>query len=245
MGSGFVDYEHVADRYAEGRSLPIEVLDRWRVAVRPYLPSGSIRVLDVGAGTGIFAGAWPRWTPTVVLALEPSAEMIRAGHVVDPAVTFVRGLAEALPVSDGCAGVVWVSTALHHFGDVHQAVDEIGRVLNRAGRVLVRTYAPGRTEVTWADEFPGRSKWQARFHRAEELIALFYGHGFDVVDVREVLEGMETYAQSAQWAARMRHADSMLTALNDDEIAAGLDILIARSSKVGRLELTLFVFERL
>ena len=42
----------------------------------------------------------------------------------------------------------------------------------------------------------------------------------------------------------MRHADSMLTALSDEEIDAGLDALRSQPSKVARIELTLFVFGR-
>ncbi len=109
-----------------------------------------------------------------------------------------------------------------HFGDVHRALSEVGRVLDPAGRVLVRTYAPGRTEITWVGEFPGRAMWQARFHSEHELIALFDAHRLYLVDVRDVLERTETYADSARWVSRMRHADSMLTALTDEEIATGL-----------------------
>jgi SAM-dependent methyltransferase len=196
----------------------------------------------VGAGTGVFARAWPSWTPAVVLAIEPSGAMIQAGRQADPRVRFVRGVAETLPVRNGSTNVVWISTALHHFGDIHQAVGEAGRVLDPAGRVFVRTYAAGRTEVTWADEFPGRTKWQARFHTEQELVALFNAQRLDLIDVCDVPEWNETYPDSAQWADRMRHADSMLTALSDEEIEAGLDALRSQPSKIGRMELTLFVF---
>lgn len=240
----WVDYERVAPLYEEGRALPSHVLGRWGEAVRGYLPSVTRRVLDLGAGTGIFARAWPAWTRAAVVAVEPSAAMVLAGSRADPGVRFVRGVAEALPFRDGTADVVWISTALHHFGDIHRAVGEVRRVLSPAGRVLVRTYAPGRTEITWVDEFPGRAKWRARFHSEQELRARFAAHGFDLVDARDVLEWTETYAESARWAARMRHADSMLTALTDDEFEVGLDVLRSQPSKLGRVELTLFVFGR-
>jgi hypothetical protein len=64
-----VDYERVASLYEEGRALPAEVLARWGDVVRPYLPSGTRRILDLGAGTGIFARAWPRWTQAAVIAV--------------------------------------------------------------------------------------------------------------------------------------------------------------------------------
>jgi SAM-dependent methyltransferase len=239
---GFVDYERVAARYQQGRSLAADVLDRWATAVEPYLPPGPIRVVDVGAGTGIFAAAWPRWTTAAVIAVEPSAAMVNAGKVDVSGASFVLGVAEALPLRGDCADVVWVSTALHHFADVHQAVHEFARVLGPGGRVLVRTYAPGRTEITWLDEFPGRSKWEARCHTEQQLVDIFRPHGFDLTDAREVLEWTETYANSADWVERMRDADSVLTALSDEEIAEGLRNLRSTPTRLVRLELTLFVF---
>jgi ubiquinone/menaquinone biosynthesis C-methylase UbiE len=240
----FVDYERVATRYQQGRSLAADVLDRWGDAVKPYLPVGPIRVADVGAGTGIFAAAWPRWTDATVVAVEPSGAMAGTSSVDHPGVTFVLGTAEALPLRDGSADVAWVSTALHHFADVHQAVRELARVLGPGRRVLVRTYAPGRTEITWLDELPGRAKWESRCHTERQLIEIFRPHGFDLIDAREVLEGTESYAKSADWVERMRDADSMLTALSDEEIAEGVRELRATPTRMGRVEVTLFVFER-
>ncbi|MGH9212443.1 MAG: class I SAM-dependent methyltransferase [Acidimicrobiales bacterium] len=237
-----VDYERVAALYEEGRALPAQVLARWGDAVRPYLPAGTRRLLDLGAGTGIFARAWPGWTHATVVALEPSAAMILAVARKDPGVTFIRGVAEDLPLRHRTMNVVWISTALHHFADLDRALAEIERVLDPAGRVLVRTYAPGRTEMTWADEFPGRAKWQTRFHTEHELATAFEGHGFELIDSRDVLEWTETYADSARWVTRMRHADSMLTALTDEEIDAGTAALRSQPSKIGQLEVTLFVF---
>jgi ubiquinone/menaquinone biosynthesis C-methylase UbiE len=240
----FVDYDGIAARYQEGRSLAADVLERWGDAVKPYLPAGPVRVADVGAGTGIFAAAWPRWTDATVVAVEPSAAMAGAGGVDDPDVMFVLGTAEALPLRDGSADIAWVSTALHHFADVHQALRELARVLGPGRRVLVRTYAPDRTEITWLDELPGRDKWEARCYTEQQLVEMLRPHGFDLVDAREVLEGVESYARSADWVERMRHADSVLTALSDEEIAEGVGTLRASPARMGHLELTLFVFEQ-
>jgi ubiquinone/menaquinone biosynthesis C-methylase UbiE len=74
-----VDYadSSIAQTYAGGRALDRDVLDGWRHAVGPFLPvrAGGCRVLDLGAGTGIFTRAWPSWTPCDLVALEPSAAM--------------------------------------------------------------------------------------------------------------------------------------------------------------------------
>ena len=59
-----------------------------------------------------------------------------------------------------------------------------------------------------------------------------------------MLEWTESYAHSADWVERMRDADSVLTALSDEEIAEGLRKLRSTPTKTGRLELTLFVFQQ-
>jgi predicted RNA methylase len=55
----------------QGRVLPAVALDRWAAAVQPYVPSAPVRVIDVSAGTGIFAAAWSRWGAASVVAIEP------------------------------------------------------------------------------------------------------------------------------------------------------------------------------
>lgn len=240
-GSRYVDYARVADRYRVGRALSPAVLDRWRDAVLPRIPDPPVLVVDVGAGTGLFSVAWPRWTPATVVAVEPSAEMIRAG---DDGVRYVQGVAEYLPLATGCADVVWISTALHHFTDLPRAVWECVRVLRDSGRLLVRTFLPGRTEITWMGAFHGREKALTRFMDLDRLAAVFAPHGLVVDHVGEVFEEVWSFAESAEWVERMRHADSMLTALTDEEVAAGLRALRAEPDRQARNELSLVVFRR-
>ena len=241
---GFVDYERVAARYQLARSLPVEVLEKWGAAVRPYLPREPCRVVDLGAGTGLFASVWHRWTTATVVAVEPSAAMTRVGRRAAPSVNFVRGTAERLPLRDSLADIVWMSTSLHHFADMSQAAAETARVLDHGGRALVRTYAPGRTRVTWLDEFPGRARWESRFPTEEQLRSIFRPEDFTLADVQDVVEWTETYDTYAVWVASMKQANSMLTALTDEEIAEGLAALRSTPTKIGHTELTLFVFTR-
>lgn len=247
MGSskGYVDYESVGRLYQRGRALPNEVLDRWRDVVVPLLPVGTVRVADVGAGTGIFAAAWPHWYDVQVVAVEPTQGMADAAAEAGVPVTFVRGVAEDLPFHDHHLDVVWVSAAFHHFVDTRRAVAEFARVLRPGGRVFLRTYLPGRTEVSYADKFPGRAKWIGRFHTEAELRDLFCVGGFEVVDVTDVLEWEETFAASADWVEMMRDADSMLTALSDEDIRTGIEALHREPDRIGRLETSLVTFERL
>lgn len=258
--SRYVDYERHAGLYQEGRSLPADVLDRWGAAVRRHLPGRLVspvrplRVLDVGAGTGIFARVWPQWAPATVpvpvaiAALEPAEAMIREGRQAAPDVPYAQGVAEDLPFGDETFDAVWASTALHHFSDVERSVAEISRVLRAAGRVLIRTFLPDRTEITWLEAFPAlvRRKAVARFPDIEQLTTWFGPHGLAVDAVEEVLEeiGTVTFAEAAGWVEQMRHADSMLTALTDEEVAAGVEALRSEPTIPVRNELSLVVLSR-
>lgn len=239
--SPYVDYHRIADRYRGGRSLPPGVLARWRAAVLPHLPGRPLRVLDVGAGTGIFAAAWPQWTSAAVVAVEPNPAMARAGA---GEVRYVRAVAERLPVASASMDVVWISTTLHHFADLRRAVAECVRVLRDPGCIMVRTFLPERTEISWVGAFPGYRKALARFPRLDRLSTVFGQHGLVASHVCEVSEGVWSYAEAADWAERMRHADSMLTALSDHEVAAGLRALRAEPARRAGKELSLVVFRR-
>jgi ubiquinone/menaquinone biosynthesis C-methylase UbiE len=239
--SRYVDYDQVAQRYRHGRELSPEVLDRWRAAVLPHVPGRPLRVVDVGAGTGMFAAAWPGWAPATVVAIEPNQAMIRAGH---RGVRYVRAIAEDLPVASGSVDVAWVSTALHHFADVPRAIAECVRVLRDPGCVLVRTFLPGRTEITWVGAFPRHAKALTRFPDLDQLADVFGAHGLVPNHVGEVFEEVWTFAESADWVERMRHADTMLTAFTDDEVAEGVRTLRAQPTRQARNELSLVVFRR-
>ena len=170
--------------------------------------------------------------------------MIEVGKGVDSAILYVRGRAEAIPVRRHWADAVWMSTALHHFGDLPTAVREISRVTRPGGRVLIRTYVPGHSEFTWVREFPATERLEERILTIRQMEVALGEGGFSLVGSTRVLEGEETYAEVAAWATRMRHADSLLTAFTDDEFDAGIDALLSAPNRMSRLGLTLVAFQR-
>jgi SAM-dependent methyltransferase len=240
-GSELVDYERVADLYKVGRAVPGEVLDRWGRAVRPHLPAGGrVRVADVGAGTGIFAAAWPDWGASGVVAVEVSAAMAAHGRGAAP---YVRAVAEALPLAAGSVDVVWLSTTFHHFADKAAAVAEIDRVLDPGGVVLIRTFLAEQARRSYFGLYPGIEK-ALRLCPDVAWHAGWFGPGFRVHHVEDLRDVETTYAEAADWVERMRHADSMLTALTDDEVAMGVRRMRATPDETALLDLSLIVLRR-
>ena len=81
-------------------------------------------VVNVGAGTGNYEP-----TGRSVLAVEPSAEMIRR-RPADGA-TVVRAAAEHLPISSGSFDAAMASLTLHHWADRAHGLRELRRVARR------------------------------------------------------------------------------------------------------------------
>jgi SAM-dependent methyltransferase len=239
----FVDYDRAADRYDAGRKLEEETLEAWRRAVGARVAPAGLTVLDLGAGTGIFARAWIAWGAREVLAVEPSAAM-REHLGVGPEIRVLDGSAEALPAEAASVDVVWVSAVLHHVRERDRCADEIRRVLRPGGRLLIRGYFPDRSRVPWLDWLPGAERARARFPSAAEARRLFEAHGLRFVDAVEVPEPRaHSREAAAAWIERMRDADSLLTALTPAEVDAGIAALrTAAADVLPPLALTLLTF---
>ncbi len=216
------DFESMANRYDRGRELPLPWLEDWRHAVAPYLASTpGLRVVDVGAGTGLFAAALATWFEVQVLAVEPSDAMRRQAvrKRSQPGICWVGGRAEQLPLREGSCDAAWLSTVVHHVGDLAPCARELRRVLRPGAPVLIRNAFAGRTEgVPWLRFFPeAQPLVQARWPKVEQVEAEFRAAGFEPRALTEVSQVCA--ADLGEYADRVRvRADSTLTALPDQSV---------------------------
>lgn len=109
----------------------------------------SDRVVDIGCGAGNAVREAVRRGARAT-GVDPSSSMLRVARAVSrrrTAVTWSQGSAEALPVADGSATVVWALATVHHWRDVDAALAEIHRVLAPGGRLLAmeKQSEPGAT----------------------------------------------------------------------------------------------------
>ena len=115
--------------YQQARpSYPSELLARF---VDHY---GSDRILEIGAGSGIFTQQLVDAGLDVV-AVEPVASM--RDHLMQqvPCIEVLDGTAERLPVGDASFDVVAVAQSFHWF-DFERSLDEICRVLRPSGHLV-------------------------------------------------------------------------------------------------------------
>ena len=118
-----------AGQYAQHRPDYAEEAIRWCLA--PVGDPQPVRVVDVGAGTGILSGALAHLGADVV-AVEPDQAMLAELRRQLPGVRALEGSAEALPLPDQSADAVLCGQSMHWF-DLDRALPEIARVLTPGG----------------------------------------------------------------------------------------------------------------
>ena len=227
-----IDYDAVAAGFEEGRGLALDDIAAWREALEPYVSPRGVRVVDVGAGTGVFAWAFAHWFDADVVGLEPSSGMLgeavaRRRHA---RIGYVAGRAEQLPLRGASCDAAWLSTVIHHVDDLRACANELRRVLRPSSPVLIRSAFPGRTGhleiVRW---FPGAESVIATFPSIEETAAAFATAGFTVEHITDVPQtsasGLRVFAERAR-----RRADTTLLGISDDEFASGLARLKAAAA---------------
>ena len=225
---GSVQYGRpLARGYDEGRRLSSEAARVWREAIAPFLGVPA-RVLDLGAGTGRFAGVLTSFAGTSVIAVEPSPDM-QAVAISQPnahAVAHVAGTGEQIPLVDGCCDLAWLSHVWHHVRDRARCVRELRRVVRSGGHVLIRGTFGDRLDgfPDLFRYFPGTRRTCEGLPTIAGTVAMFEGETFTLVSDRRIRQ--QTCGSLREFADRARlRADSGLVLLPDDEFESGLDRL--------------------
>jgi SAM-dependent methyltransferase len=158
--------------------------------------SDADRVVDIGCGPGDAVRAAARRGASVV-GVDPAPVMLRLARAVTrdhASTTYSQGGAEALPVTEGWATVVWALKTVHHWKDVTAGLAETRRVLAPSGRLLVleRRVRPGATGLA-------SHGWTER--QAESFAAQCRAAGFATVRIDQHRGG-----RGAVWVVRAEQA---------------------------------------
>ena len=232
--------DQTAAAYKAVREIPRDGLSDWREAVRRQLrPSPGMTVVDIGAGTGVFATAFSDWFGLSVLAVEPSAAMraqiparparpARPGHPGHPGIQVLEGQASALPLPGQSADGAWMSLMIHHIPDLEAAAREIRRVLRPGAPVLIRQGYPGRGDPArtfpW-EFFPETARSVSTFPTVEQVCQAFGTAGFRREAIEPVPERWISLAGFLEQADTFRHSDTNLRSLTEEEYLRGKEQL--------------------
>jgi ubiquinone/menaquinone biosynthesis C-methylase UbiE len=118
-------------------------------------------VVDIGCGPGTAARRAAVHGAYSVVGIDPAAVMLRVARILTRTsrrhgshVRYMDGAAEALPLPDACASVVWSLATVHHWRDLDAGLAEVQRVLRAPARfvVLERRIASGASGHGWTED---------------------------------------------------------------------------------------------
>ncbi|MBF0586266.1 methyltransferase domain-containing protein [Prosthecochloris sp. N3] len=150
--------------------------------IRQLMPPGHVEALEVGVGSGKFAGPL-----AISTGVEPSAPM--AARAAGLGIDVHDGVAEQLPFSDERFDLVLMVTAICFVDDTRQALSEAWRVLKPEGCLIVgfvdRESRLGKEYL--ARQQNSRFYREALFYSARDVLHLLQHAGFEVAAVRQTL----------------------------------------------------------
>jgi ubiquinone/menaquinone biosynthesis C-methylase UbiE len=222
-----VDYdERLHAVYAEGRKLAPEGLQTWmREFAEHAPPHRPLAVLDLGCGIGRFTPGLAETFGGPVYGVEPS-ERMRQQAIQDaahPAVTYLDGSAEAIPLADDQVDLVLLFLTLHHWGDPLQGMREVARVLRPGGVVLLRTQFGDRMpDLYWYRYFPSAPRVDAGMYLGLDEVRSLAEQAGLVPDPEPLwIEVSEARTLRATYERLKLRAFSTFEHLAEQEIEAG------------------------
>jgi ubiquinone/menaquinone biosynthesis C-methylase UbiE len=228
--AGSARWEQAAEAYATGEHKSGREL---KLVVDFSSPTGSERVLDIGAGAGHTALALAPHVASVVVTDPVEAMLITARKVFADAgvnnAQFQRASAEWLPFTDGSFDIVTTRLAAHHFDDVALAAREVFRVLRPGGTfIFVDTLAPEDAgSAAYQDEVERlRDPTHRRTYLQSEWIGFCEQAGFKIerIEVVRKAHDFEPWLErggedaATQQRVRQRFLDAPANAVRDLEI---------------------------
>src|SRR5215469_16237741 len=131
-----------------------------RLAVRGSELTAGDSVADIGCGPGT-ATRRAAWLGASVIGIDPAPVMLRLARFLarrtTPAVPYLQGSAEALPLPASSLSIAWSIASVHHWADLDASLQEVRRVLKPGGRLvaierLTRPGASGLASHGWTSE---------------------------------------------------------------------------------------------
>jgi ubiquinone/menaquinone biosynthesis C-methylase UbiE len=247
-----MDYDayDIAEIYDRARALLPATARLWQELPADYIdPGAAPLILDLGCGTGCFSELLAQRFGGQVIGIDPSKRMLKqARRKPNPGnISYWKASAEALPLSDGCADLVFMSMVYHHLGNPAAAARECHRVLREGGYVCIRN-------ATRESDFPDRHFFalglliDTELPARAKIVATFESVGFARVTHQVVRQTIAPDWPSFVEKSALR-GDSFLARLSDKEFRAGMDALQAHGDSIDLSapvteEIDWFVFAR-
>jgi ubiquinone/menaquinone biosynthesis C-methylase UbiE len=245
------DQTEIAASYDKARALAPETARLWLDLLSAYIdPTTTSLIVDLGCGTGRFSDLLAAQPAVRVIGIDPSSKMIVEARRKPAAenVTYQQGSAEAIPLADGCADLIFMSQIYHHLNDPSAVARECHRVLRRDGFVCIRN---GTRELDFPQRhfFPGLDPLiESELSSRDEIQRVFIDAGFNTIghNILTQVVAPDWYSFVEKSALR---ADSFLARLSDRDFERGMAALRSPGPTIDRdepvtEEIDWFVFAR-
>jgi ubiquinone/menaquinone biosynthesis C-methylase UbiE len=174
-------FEELAHEYDDWFSRH-EVIYRAELAAVKSLLPGVGKGLEIGVGTGRFAGPLG-----IKIGVEPAGAMAALAHA--RGITVIRGYAEALPAAKAAFDFVLIITVLCFLSDPVQALTEATRVLKPQGQLIIGMIDPESPLGKSYEANQDKSKFyrQAKFHRVPQVLQWLKDLGYQAPEIRQTI----------------------------------------------------------
>jgi ubiquinone/menaquinone biosynthesis C-methylase UbiE len=229
-----MDYDkgNIPTVYDEARALAPEVLRQWLDLLSAHIPREQVRrIVDLGCGTGRFTQPLAQHFAAHVIGFDPSQKMLNEARrkLTSDRVIFERASAEALPISDNCIDMIFLSMVFHHFPDPRTVARECRRVLRDGGYLVIRN-TTREANVPVRHFFPAmQTLIDSELPKRSDVRSVFEAEGFTPGGhqvVRQIVAS--SWLEFAQKSSL--RADSFLARLSDADYEAGMIELRARAA---------------
>lgn len=185
-GTHFDDVAGVYDESLPGHVVEHYLRKRSSLIAERHPPPA--RLLDVGCGTGVLAGALSGQGYDVV-GVDPSEGMLDVMRKRFPAVESVQASGTEMPFEDGSFDIAVSVATMHHIADpeaVRRALGEMARVVRSGGHVLVWDHNPRNPYWPHLMKRVPQDQGDERLIPLAELLDGLRAGGADPVEVREL-----------------------------------------------------------
>jgi ubiquinone/menaquinone biosynthesis C-methylase UbiE len=230
-----MDYDAyvTAEVYDKARALLPATARLWQELLADYINPGATQlILDLGCGTGRFSELLAQRSGGRVIGIDPSERMLQqARRKPSPGdISYWRASAEALPLSDDRADLVFMSMVYHHLPNPAVAARECHRVLREGGYVCIRN-------GTRESDFPHRHFFALQPLIDTELpVRAEIAATFESVGLARVTHQVIRQTIAPDWRSFVEKSalrgDSFLARLSDGEFRVGMDALRAHGDSI-------------
>lgn len=245
------DQTEIASSYDKARALVPETARLWRDLLSVYVDrAAATLIVDLGCGTGRFSLLLAEYFGVEVIGIDPSQKMIDHARqkLTTGKVSYRQGPAEAIPLPDDCADLVFMSNVYHHLGEPAAVARECHRILRKGGYICVRN-GTQETDFPHRHFFPGLEPLiDTQLPSRQDIEPVFVAAGFAPLVHQVVTQVVATNWLSFVEKSGLR-ADSFLARLSDEDFERGMAALRSPGDSINRNdavteEIEWFVFSR-